>query len=81
MLPEADPPDRDTDEEPIEDAKIEEHEEEGDFLEDFPDETEVGIPDVHSCLNNESSMDRTLSSYILGLDHWRVSGFRDLQSI
>jgi hypothetical protein len=57
VLPEADPPavDQDTDEEPIEDAKIEEHEEEGDFLEDFPDDTEVGILIIYSCLNHSES--------------------------
>jgi protein phosphatase 1 regulatory subunit 7 len=38
--------DQDTDEEPIEEAKIEEHEEEGDFLEDFPDDTEVASTPV-----------------------------------
>jgi protein phosphatase 1 regulatory subunit 7 len=44
--------DQDTDEEPIEEAKIEEHEEEGNFLEDFPDDTEVSnIPSDSTCNN------------------------------
>lgn len=40
--------DLDTDEEPIEDAKIEEHEEEGDFLQDLPDDTDVSVPVIYS---------------------------------
>jgi hypothetical protein len=63
--------DQDTDEEPMEEAKIEEHEEEGDFLEDFPDDTDVP-PLCHrlacqimmmSCIGSRA---RPLSNWITG---------------
>lgn len=80
--------DQDTDEEPIEDAKIEEQEEEGDFLEDFPDDTDVGVshqltrvPDNNNTEALLFCLDRISSSSILELDRLPVSGFRDSQII
>ena len=68
MLPQSLLADQDTEEEPTEEATIEEQEEEGDFLEDFPEETEVGVA-MFSCANHPEVL-RLLGSRACPCSHW-----------
>jgi hypothetical protein len=66
VLPEADVA---SDEEPLEDASIEEVGEEGDFLEDFPDNTEVAcdcLPPRQILTPHEGSRTRPCSHWLVG---------------